>query len=134
MVYRTKSNTSRAFVAFEVEGRTFSYASDIGSHYCPVDLDATAKSLAEIWCREPVQSAVEISPKEVLKAGYRPDPSGNYPNGCLVDSLLHFTRLPDLKPEADWEGVFVLFAGVDDWHTDHALLIYFVGPVAWVTT
>ena len=72
----------------------------------------------------------EVSREEVQAVGCR-TAAGAYPNACLVDSCIHYYRLSESAPDANWKGIFVLAKGVNELGSGHALLVYIVGGAGW---
>jgi len=125
IVYRTSAGSSQAAAFFEVGGLTFRYSQEAGSRYVTARLNDTPEGLASAWCRQPATFAVE---RRILAASA----TGQCANGCLIDSLIHYYHLPSAMPEANWEGIFLVFAGPSEIAGDHAVLIYLRGDIGWV--
>ena len=131
IVYKTDTGEVGAVTFFQVGGRTFGYSPRDGSRFCELPLNASDRALAGIWCHRPIRLATERTRAAVLAEGYG-SKQGDYPNGCLVDSLLSFERVARTKADANWEGLFVLLRGTNEFGGGHAVCIYLVGRAAWV--
>jgi hypothetical protein len=131
IVYQPKDGPTAAFTVFQAGGRTFGYAPSCGARYCPVPWGASDSALASVWCRQPVRWAAERTRAGVLSEGVGLR-HGEFGNGCLIESLLVYERLPQSNPEANWEGIFILLRGTQELGGGHAVCIYLVGSTGWL--
>ncbi len=130
-VYQTDSGPAEAVLIFTVDRFTFGYTPREGSHYCAADSKAPPVCLAKAWAQRPVLWATERSLAEISREGFRSRPANDYPNGCLLDSFLHYLHLPADQPQANWEGILLTFQGPQTLGSGHAVLIYLIGRNGW---
>jgi hypothetical protein len=131
IVYQTDTGALEAFTVFQAGGYTFGFAPQRGSHFCALPWNTSDQALANNWCHRPIRWTTERTRSAILAAGIR-SKAGDYENGCLVDSLLAFERLPQTNPKANWEGVFLLFHGVQEFGGGHAVCVSLIGNIGWV--
>lgn len=130
IVYQTDNGELGAVACFRAGTYTFRYSPDRGASFCPLPWGSSDQALASSWCHRTVRWAHQMTWTAALRAA-RATKGVQHPNGCLIDSLLAYDR-EARNPDANWEGVFVLFRGVEDLGGGHAVCIDLVGTGAWV--